>query len=59
MLEFIVDGNLRDQKKVNDVGSSSWDLDGSEDPHWCHSILRERDGNILALTNPIFLDGRN
>ena len=58
MLEFIVDGNLWEKKKVKGEGSNSWILSGSKDPHWCHVLLRKKDREVLALTNPIFLDGR-
>jgi hypothetical protein len=54
VLRSIVDGRLRDSRPVDGAGSQSWTLAPGED-HWCTAELRDGAGDMLALTNPIFL----
>jgi hypothetical protein len=56
-LALIVDGKTRETLALGERGSQTWQLTGDAD-HWCLVTLRSRDGLMLALTNPIYLDGR-
>jgi hypothetical protein len=54
-LELVVDG----EKHAPAAGglSASWDLPGGQ-TGWALLTLRDPDGEMLALTNPIYFDGR-
>lgn len=54
-LELVVDGNVRETV----VGGSfaTWELPG-EQTGWALAALRKPDGEMLALTNPIYFNGQ-
>ena len=56
-LALIVDGAPFETQQITDSGSHAWELRGGQD-HWCLVTLRDEHGEMLALTNPIFFDGR-
>jgi hypothetical protein len=56
-LALIVDGVTQETLAVQPSGSRAWQLLGAR-AHWCLVTLRDERGQMLALTNPIFLDGR-
>ncbi len=56
-LTLVVDGEAQERARVGADGTRSWDLPASQ-ARWCLLTLRAPDGSMLALTNPIFLDGR-
>ena len=47
-------GSRASQKHVNESGGDEWRLRAGQD-HWCLVELRDRAGDMLALTNPIYL----
>jgi hypothetical protein len=53
-LRVIVDGQPRLRRPVGQSGQYRWRLQAGE-AHWCLVEVRHADGNMLALTNPIFL----
>jgi hypothetical protein len=57
-LDLIVDGRSRSSWSVSANGSQAWELECGE-AQWCLLTLRESNGRMLALTNPIYLDGRD
>ncbi len=57
-LDLIVDGRSRSTRSVSANGSQAWELECGE-AQWCLLTLRESNGRMLALTNPIYLDGRD
>ena len=57
-LEWIVDGEARECFSAQPDGTHTWELkDGNA--HWSLVTLRDAQGRMLALTNPIYLDGRD
>jgi hypothetical protein len=52
-LEWIVDGQLREHLVVTDQGSKSWILPAGS-ARWSLVTLRDPQGRMLALTNPIY-----
>jgi hypothetical protein len=56
-LELIVDGNTHTTCKAEEQGSAVWNLDG-EKAHWALATLSIPGAKMLAITNPIFFDGR-
>lgn len=56
-LGLIVDGDVRESQTISGEGSRSWDISGGQ-VKWCLVTLRDEKGAMLALTNPIFFDGR-
>ncbi len=57
-LEWIVDGQPRERLSLEGQGAKTWTLPGGS-AHWSLITLREAGGRMLALTNPIFFDGRS
>jgi hypothetical protein len=57
-LSLIVDGESRATIPVRASGQQTWELEGGR-AHWCLLTLRARDRTMLALTNPIYFDGRD
>jgi hypothetical protein len=57
-LDLLVDGKLHERLKPPEEGSATWSLQG-EPPHWALITLRDSTGSMLALTNPIYFDGRS
>lgn len=55
-LAFIVDGEPSARVPVNGFGSLSWPL-RADQAHWGLVTLRAPDQTMLAMTNPIYLDG--
>ncbi|HZQ09106.1 MAG TPA: CehA/McbA family metallohydrolase [Anaerolineae bacterium] len=53
---LIVDGAPREIWNTGPSGAQTLQLIGGQD-HWCLITLRASNGEMLALTNPIFLDG--
>ncbi len=53
-LRIIVDGRLRSEQEVAEGGLLDWRLQAGRD-HWCLAELRDPGGDMLALTNPIYL----
>jgi hypothetical protein len=56
-LALIVDGVAKEKREVAANGSQAWELKG-EDARWCLLTLRSSDQTMLAMTNPIYFDGR-
>lgn len=56
-IELIVDGVAVSGFSAGDGSTHVWGRTGG-DAHWCALSIRALDGRLLALTNPIFLDGR-
>ena len=56
-LEWVVDGETRESFPAGAQGSKTWEIAGSQ-ARWCLVTLRAASGQMLALTNPIYLDGR-
>ena len=54
-LDLVVDGEKH--AMTTDGPSTSWDLPGGR-TGWALLTLRDPDGELLALTNPIYFDGR-
>lgn len=54
---LIVDGKTRERFAAAGNGSRGWQIAEGEGS-WCLLTLREENGQMLALTNPIYLDGR-
>ena len=54
-LELVVDGEKRETPAGGP--STRWDLPGGQ-TGWALLTLRDPDGEMLALTNPIYFDGR-
>ena len=57
-LALIANGEPQFALSASGEGSHSWEMPAGE-AHWCLLTLRAASGEILALTNPIFLDGRS
>lgn len=55
--EWIVDGRIERRFQPDRAGSQQWNLPGGK-THWALFALRDAQGNMLALTNPIYFDGR-
>lgn len=53
-LDLIVGGRSRSSRSVSANGSHAWELEYGE-AQWCLLTLRESNGRMLALTNPIYL----
>lgn len=56
-LRFITDGQVREEKAIPASGSANWHLDQG-DAAWCTCEIRDSEGDMWAVSNPIFLDGR-
>jgi hypothetical protein len=56
-LALMVDGEVRENLPVGNRERGAWELSGGH-AHWCLLSLRDAQGSLLALTNPIFFDGR-
>jgi hypothetical protein len=57
-LDFIVDGESLEALAPESEGTRTWHVNGCES-HWGLVTLRDEMGKMLALTNPIFWDGRD
>jgi len=55
-LSLIADGEARQTWAMGESGEARATL-GVDDARWCLATLRGTDGQMLALTNPIFLSG--
>ncbi len=55
-LSLIADGQPRETVRVGASGEQIWQLEARQ-AHWCLLTLRREDGQMLALTNPIYLNG--
>jgi hypothetical protein len=53
-LRLIFDGDRLDEQPVSPNGTRTWTLTASE-AHWCAAEIRAADGELHAVTNPIFL----
>jgi hypothetical protein len=56
-LELIVDGSAFKNLAVSGEGSIAWIVEGGS-AHWVLATLSIAGGKMLAITNPIFFDGR-
>jgi hypothetical protein len=56
-LELIVDGEAKECLPAAAEGTRRWTVQAGQS-HWGLVTLREKQGRMLALTNPIFWDGR-
>lgn len=56
-LRLIVDGAVHDERTADAEGRAAWTLPAGT-AHWCGAELRDSDGGMWAIANPIFLDGR-
>lgn len=56
-LALIVNGAAQETLGTQGEGLRTWDLRGGQ-ANWCLVTVRDQDGVMLALTNPIFFDGR-
>ena len=56
-LDLVLDGEIKESQLVPAAGTCSWTLPAKE-AHWGLVTLRESTGRMLAMTNPIFWDGR-
>jgi hypothetical protein len=56
-LGLVVDGQTQETRPLQERGAHSWDFDRGHS-NWCLLTLRDRGGAMLALTNPIYFDGR-
>jgi hypothetical protein len=56
-LGLVVNGQTQETRPVIDHGAHSWEFVRGHS-NWCLLTLRDRDGAMLALTNPIYFDGR-
>jgi hypothetical protein len=56
-LRFIVDGAVRDQRDASEAGAASWPLPKGS-AQWCGAEIRGADGSMWAISNPVYLDGR-
>ena len=54
---LVADGKPNVTIPAGNADTRTWKLDGGG-THWCLLTLRGADGQMLALTNPIFFDGR-
>jgi hypothetical protein len=57
-LSLIVNGRVQGRLAAGGAGEKTWDLEAGA-ARWCLLTLRDADGMMLALTNPIYLDGRD
>jgi hypothetical protein len=57
-LELIVDGNTREHLPAGQEGSKTWSLP-ADAARWALITLRDSTGSMLAITNPIYFDGRS
>jgi hypothetical protein len=55
-LSLIADGEARQTWAMGESGEARATL-GVDDARWCLATLRGTDGQMLALTNPIFVSG--
>ena len=55
-LRLIADGSPRDTLPISVAGTREWTVSGAGDARWYVVEVRARDGAMLALTNPIFLE---
>lgn len=58
VLEWIVDGQIRERLPIQNENSLRWALPGGS-ARWSLVTLRDPAGRMLALTNPIYFDGRS
>lgn len=56
MLHIVVDGSIRQAYTIGTSGDKGWSLN-NQDFGWCLIELRGENGEMLALTNPIFGGG--
>jgi hypothetical protein len=56
-LDFIVDGGSKERLPALAGETHTFELKGGQ-AHWCLLTLRASSGEMLALTNPIYFDGR-
>jgi hypothetical protein len=54
---LLVDGRINSVMKAADSSSSTWSLSGG-DTAWAQICLRTAEGTMLAMSNPIYFDGR-
>jgi hypothetical protein len=53
-VRLIVDGQVKEELVAEEKGEHSWKLDGRE-KHWCAIEVRDQEGSLRAVTNPIFI----
>jgi hypothetical protein len=53
-LRLIVDGQVKEELSPGTEGEHAWMLDDGQ-KHWCLIEVRDNNGNMRALTNPIFV----
>lgn len=56
-VELVVDGEVYAQMEAGEQAEQDWTLTGGQ-AHWALITLRAENGDMLALTNPVYLDGR-
>jgi hypothetical protein len=57
-LALVVDGTVRTDAPVGARETQTWELAGGQ-AHWGLITLRDAQGIMLAMTNPIYFDGRS
>jgi hypothetical protein len=55
-LRLIVNGVAHDTRTIETAGEASWTLDAGT-ARWCSAELRDADGGMWAITNPVFFGG--
>ncbi len=53
---LVVDGEERERVPAGGQGSAAWQIESGA-ARWCHVTLRDSQGTVLALTNPIYFTG--
>jgi hypothetical protein len=53
-VRLIVNGAVHQEIPANESGNASWTL-SPEECHWCVVEIRDKEGYLRAITNPIFL----
>jgi hypothetical protein len=56
-IDYVIDGKIEESLCPVESASHSMQVDGAR-AHWCLATMRDSDGVMLAVTNPIYLDGR-
>jgi hypothetical protein len=52
VIHFVVDGETREAFAAEPSGTQSWQLQGN---HWCLIEIRNAEGHMRVLTNPIYI----
>jgi len=53
-VRFIVNGQVKDELLAANEGQHTWTLSDTS-PHWCLIEVRDQNGSLRAITNPIFV----